>query len=93
MMAVDKKDFRKCPEGAKRWAERFSDCSVVYGHAVFSLEYPTIDRVAGKTHYGIDTGCYAGGRLSAWVREPGRLPNVVQVQAKQVYRSRYLSQE
>ena len=92
MMAKHTDDFRKRPDGSRRWAELWKDFSVVYGHAVFSLEDPTIDHVGEVTHWGIDTGCYAGGRLTAWVREPGRVPTLVQVQAKRCYCPRTLAE-
>lgn len=90
-MAKHTDDFRRRPDGSRRWAEVWKDFSVVYGHAVFSLTDVTIDRHEEVTHWGIDTGCYAGGRLTAWVREAGQAPTLVQVQAKRCYRHRVLA--
>jgi hypothetical protein len=92
MMAKHEEDFRKKPKDSERWAKSFDRFNVVYGHAVFSLRDPQIDDVGGVTHYGIDTGCYAGGYLSAWVREPGAAPMIVQVQAKRCYLPREVSE-
>jgi len=72
------------PPGSRYWAELWEGpLSVVYGHAVHSLEAPRIDRrSSGVTCMGIDTGCCYGGRLTALV-----LPSleVVQVQARRQY--------
>lgn len=85
------------PAGSVRWATRWRGCGVVYGHAVFSFERPTIDPSPLPGHpacYGIDTGCYAGGRLTGWVRTPtrdGARIEIAQVQARQCYQRRELS--
>lgn len=92
MMVKHADDFRKRPEGSRRWAELWPHFDVVYGHAVFSLSNPTIDHVGPVTHWNIDTGCYAGGRLTAWVRELDRAPVFVQVQAKRCYLPRKIAE-
>lgn len=75
------------PAGSERWATRWDKFNVVYGHAVFSLTNVTRDLVGPCTHYCIDTGCYAGGKLTALVRDEKRL-SIVQVQAKRCYQPR-----
>lgn len=91
MMAKHRGDFRQRPDKSRRWAEAWTNGCVVYGHAVFSFTDPTIDRVGPVMHWGIDTGCYAGGRLTAWVREDDRSPVIVQVPAKRCYVPRKLA--
>lgn len=76
-------DPRVPPPGTYRWAERWSPSSVVYGHHVLDLREPTVDRPApGVEHWGIDTGCCYGGRLSALVLPERAL---VQVDARRAY--------
>lgn len=75
------------PAGSRRWSECFGRFDVVYGHAVYSLSEVTRDFIGPYTHRGIDTGCFAGGRLTAFVRGDTRTW-IVQVQAKQVYEPR-----
>jgi hypothetical protein len=55
------------PAGSRYWAELWKGpVSVVYGHAVHSLEKPRVDRAdTGVSCWGIDTGCCFGGRLTA----------------------------
>lgn len=85
--------FRKKPVGSIRWAEAYEEYRVIYGHAVFSFETPLFDHRMG--HTGIDTGCYAGGRLTAWIATPNDLGyriETAQVQAKHVYMRRELAE-
>lgn len=83
---VTGKDHEK-PAGSVRWSERFGRFDVIYGHAVYSLSEVTRDFIGPYTHRGIDTGCYAGGRLTAYV-QGGTRTWIVQVQAKRVYEPR-----
>lgn len=69
------------------WSSRWTGPeSVVYGHAIYSLTEPRIDRFAGGACYGIDTGCVYGGQLTAMIVTPGH-PRVefAHVPAKAVY--------
>jgi len=77
-------DPRVQPVGTTRWAERWpGPASVVYGHHVMDLREPRIDRPAPSVeHWGIDTGCCYGGRLSALVLPEREL---VQVNARRAY--------
>lgn len=89
---IEVEDHRKKPPGSKRWAEMFDRFDTIYGHAVFSFTDPVVDCTGEAVHYGIDTGCYAGGRLTAWVRAHGGSPEIVQVQAKTSYGHRELAE-
>lgn len=74
------------PAGTVCWAERWKGPeSVIYGHAVHSLESPRVDRFEGGACYGIDTGCVFGGRLTAAIVVPGREVEFVQVPAVREY--------
>ncbi len=83
---------REQPPGSFRWAERYDGAHhVVYGHAIMGAE-PQCDRSqAGFERWGIDTGCYAGGHLSALVLDHDRPGHreVVQVAAARVYHPRH----
>lgn len=70
------------PPGTDDWAERWTETSVVYGHAVHSLSKPRVDRHPSTECWGIDTGCVFGGMLTALV-----LPTkeIVQVRAERQY--------
>lgn len=91
-MAVPKQgeDPHAKPAGSHRWALLWDRFDVVYGHAVFSLGHPIDDFVGPYKHRAIDTGCYAGGRLTALVREQST--QYVQVQAKHVYEAREVAE-
>lgn len=79
-------DALKQPLGTVYWTEQWQGPeSVVYGHAVHSLETPRVDRKDGFACYGIDTGCCFGGRLTAMVLHPDREPEFVQVKALSAY--------
>lgn len=59
--------------------------NVVYGHNVHSTLDIKITKFDDDTAcYGIDTGCVFGGRLSALILSD-KEPEVIQVQAKEVY--------
>lgn len=74
------------PEGSRYWAPLWrGPQSVVYGHAVHSLDTPRVDRFEGGACYGIDTGCVYGGHLTALVVVDGQEPEFAQVKARQVY--------
>lgn len=70
--------------GVRRWAELWTGPqNVVYGHAVYDLDEPTIDNPApGVWCFGIDTGCCFGGHLTAMCLETKEF---VQVKAKKEY--------
>lgn len=91
------------PPGSFRWPERFDGkFNVVYGHAVQGEAeikrmidageqpdpQPRVDKtLSGFEAWGIDTGCFGGGRLTALVLDsdhPGHR-EVVQVQAAREY--------
>ncbi len=94
-MKINKKNFRKKPGDSKRWAIGFNWFSVVYGHVVFSMNHVQKDFVGPHTHYGIDTGCYAGGMLTALVWDDDVMvskPVIVQVRARQIYMNREISE-
>lgn len=76
-----------------RWAELYDGNSgiVIYGHEVFK-----------EVHYdkfaiGLDTGCVYGNKLSALVisntKDPMNNHNVVQVNAKKVYKEKLLEED
>lgn len=78
------------PEGTVYWSRQWrGPDSVVYGHAVHSLEAPRVDTFDGGACYGIDTGCVYGGRLTAMVLTEGKEPEFVQVQARETYYGGY----
>jgi bis(5'-nucleosyl)-tetraphosphatase (symmetrical) len=82
------------PEGTVFWTEAWAKKwdrieSVVYGHAIHSLEQPTITPTEHGACYGIDTGCVYGGKLTAMViNEKGKI-EFAQVKAQQVYFDHY----
>lgn len=75
------------PPGTSFWSSRWAGPeSVVYGHAIYSLTEPRIDRFDGGACYGIDTGCVYGGSLCAAIFTDGcKEPEFTMVRAKQVY--------
>lgn len=78
------------PEGTKYWADSWKGPeSVIYGHAVHSLEKTRVSKFKTKAArgacYGIDTGCVFGGRLTAAVLEQGEVTDFVQVEAHEKY--------
>jgi bis(5'-nucleosyl)-tetraphosphatase (symmetrical) len=79
------------PEGSFTWMERFDGkYHVVYGHAVHDKVTfaPRVDKTAaGFETWGIDTGCFGGGRLTALVLDHDRPGHraIVQVQAARAY--------
>lgn len=76
------------PSGTADWAERWKGPeSVIYGHSVYSLTDPRVDRFEGGACYGIDTGCVFGGRLTAAIVVPGCAVELAQVQAAREYLS------
>lgn len=77
------------PAGSFCWMERFDGrFHVVCGHAIHDRQSPRVDRTrAGFEVWSVDTGCFAGGRLTALVLDgdrPGQR-EVVQVQAAREY--------
>ena len=60
--------------------------SVLYGHAVHSLEHPRVTMNKDVMTVGIDTGCCFGGRLTAAIIENDELKGFKQVKAKKVYK-------
>lgn len=88
-----KKVFKEKVSGAMFWTEFGSfGYNVVYGHNVHSQTTPEITRYDdGTACYGIDTGCVFGGKLSALILSD-KEPEIVQVQAKEIYyKSDYLN--
>jgi len=79
------------PEGSFTWMERFDGkYHVAYGHAVHDKVTfaPRVDKTAaGFETWGIDTGCFGGGRLTALVLDHDRPGHreIVQVQAAREY--------
>jgi bis(5'-nucleosyl)-tetraphosphatase (symmetrical) len=79
------------PPGTVKWTSLWKGpWSVVYGHAVHSLEHPRVDRMRSESGdmiacVGIDTGCCFGGRLTAAILLPNGGAEFVQVQAKRQY--------
>lgn len=83
----------EAPEGSVRWQEMWHGPeSVVYGHAVWSLEKPRrdyyepsrLDHFVGC--FGIDTGCVFGGHLTAAIWHlDNHYPDFVRVKAKKAY--------
>lgn len=79
------------PPGTVKWSSLWKGpWSVVYGHAVHSLEHPQVDRMWSESNemiacIGIDTGCCFGGRLTAAVLGRNGSVEFTQVQAKRQY--------
>lgn len=79
------------PPGTVFWTTLWrGPWSVVYGHAVHSLEHPRVDRMWSESNemiacIGIDTGCCFGGRLTAAVLGRNGSVEFTQVQAKRQY--------
>lgn len=81
----DAKDPYALPEGADVWMSHWhGPKNVVYGHAIHSLRTPRMDRSpkTGVETWGIDTGAYAGGFLTALTLETRE---VTQVSDGQIY--------
>lgn len=71
------------PPGAVHWATVWGGPeNILYGHHVHDLAEVRIDRNAGTTCVGLDTGCCFGGRLSAYEVGTGK---VTQVRARAQY--------
>jgi len=75
------------PANTVFWSGRWKGPeSVVYGHAIYSLTEPRIDRFDGGACYGIDTGCVYGGQLTAMIVTAGSSDvEFAHVPAKAVY--------
>lgn len=75
------------PSGTVFWSTKWMGPeSVVYGHAIYSLTEPRIDRFEGGACYGIDLGCVYGGRLMAMIVTSGSAEvEFASVPAKAVY--------
>lgn len=74
------------PPNTAYWAARWPGPeSVIYGHAVHSLQTPRVDRFDGGACYGIDTGCSFGGRLTCALVIDGQVQEFAQVQAREEY--------
>lgn len=71
------------------WAARwYGPESIVYGHHIHRFLGPTIHQRSyhpSNTCVGIDTGCYAGGRLTAMILHPGEAFSFEWVDAHEVY--------
>lgn len=79
-MASNDGDFSQ-PPGSVPWMSAWKGHEhVVYGHAVHSLERPTVKNRC----VGIDTGCVYGGRLTAMVLYDEKV-EFVQVQSRRAY--------
>jgi hypothetical protein len=80
---------REQPPGTFCWMERFDGrFHVACGHAIHSRTSPRVDRTpAGFEVWSIDTGCFAGGALTALVLDHDRPGHreVVQVSAAREY--------
>lgn len=78
------------PPDTLAWAEAWKGPeSVVYGHAVHSLESPQIDHFTDGHCYGVDTGCAYGGKLTAMVlNDDLSEPEFAQVAGRVAYRER-----
>lgn len=80
------------PKGTIYWSEKWTGpSSVVYGHAVHSLEFPRMDvhkNTSGRVVrcVGIDTGCVFGGKLTCMVISSGDI-SFVSVNAHRKYRT------
>lgn len=68
------------------WSQKWDRIeSVVYGHAIHSLEDPHITKTQHGYCYGIDTGCVYGGRLTAMILDEEGRVEFAQVKAKKTY--------
>jgi bis(5'-nucleosyl)-tetraphosphatase (symmetrical) len=74
------------------WSERWRGPeSIVYGHHIHRFLGPTIHQRSGigtdhaNVCVGIDTGCYAGGRLTAMILLPDGSYYFEHVNARQIY--------
>lgn len=81
------------PPGSVFWMERWKGPqSVIYGHAVHSLDLPREDAFEGGYTYGLDTGCVFGGHLTAALFDKDGLnPELIQVKARKVYHARLVA--
>jgi hypothetical protein len=79
------------PPGTVKWMSLWKGPqSVIYGHAVHSLEHPRVDRMWSSSGemiacVGIDTGACFGGRLTAAVLGRNGSVEFTQVQARAQY--------
>lgn len=80
----DADDPMRIPDHATCWMDLWKGPShVVYGHAIHGLDQPRVDRpFSGVETWGIDTGAYAGGHLTALILETRE---VTQVRDGQVF--------
>lgn len=85
---------RNAPDPTDKWFWSDRWCgpeSIVYGHHIHSLISPRIQKRTGfygdyaNACIGIDTGCYAGGRLTAMVLADDGSFTFEHVDAKRVY--------
>lgn len=78
-------DEWRMPEGAVPWDDAWDDeRHVMFGHAVRSVEHPSVNVRGRSKRIGMDTGCVFGGRLTAAVVE-GDWVEFVQVRARRTY--------
>lgn len=85
-------EYVKDPADRPFWAERWlGPENIVYGHHIHKFLGPTIHARGGawggvrNTCVGIDTGCYAGGRLTAMILRSDGTYCFEHVDAKRVY--------
>jgi len=87
-MVPYKDDSLEQPEGTVYWTELWEGPkSVVYGHAVHSLDQPREDLCGPENQWicvGLDTGCVFGGRLTCMIINDGP-DHFCQVPAKKMY--------
>lgn len=80
-----KSDELLTPDVAAFWTEVWTGPEdVIYGHHP-SKSGTVRTENAGAVCWGIDTGCCFGNKLTAWVREPGGLVELVSVPARGQY--------
>ena len=71
------------PAGSVGWASRYGGLHhVIYGHAVWGLEWPRYDMFGSYLRLGVDTGCCYGGHLTAAVLTPGETVRTVRIKCR-----------